>query len=122
MGTIGAKMKIYKTEKEMMNDVVNGSLVLDCDVKFEFDIAVKINITAWDIDAGDIDVENINAENIDAWNITARNINAWDILYYAFCCVYKSIKCFSIKAKRKTHQVPVCLGGELEIMKRSKDE
>jgi hypothetical protein len=37
------------------------------------------NINAWDIDAVDIDAGNINARNIDAWNINARNINARNI-------------------------------------------
>jgi hypothetical protein len=72
------------------------------------------NITAGDITAGNINARDINAGDINAGNITARNINAWDILYYAFCCVYKSIKCFSIKAKRDIHKEPICLEGKIE--------
>ena len=77
------------------------------------------NINARNINAGDIDAGNINARNINAWdinagNINARNINAGDILYYAFCCVYNSIKCKSIKAKRDKHQEPICLDGNIE--------
>jgi len=68
------------------------------------------NITAWNITAGDINAWNINARDINAWNINAR-----DILYYVFCCVYKSIKCFSIKARREKAQKPICLDGRLEI-------
>ena len=90
------------------------------------------NITAGDIDAGNINAGNINAWDIDAGNITAGNINAWNInaedinarniLYYAFCCVYQSIKCLSIKAKREIHQEPICLEGEVEIKKTELDD
>jgi len=89
------------------------------------------DINAEDINAGDINAGNINALDINAWNINARNINAedinaWninagDILYYAFCCVYNSIKCLSIKAKREVHQEPICLDGELTIKDKSKN-
>jgi hypothetical protein len=83
------------------------------------------NINAWNIDALDINALDINAWNINAWNIDALDINAWNInawnidarniLYYAFCSVYQSIKCKSIKAKREVHSEPVCLDGKLEI-------
>ncbi len=93
------------------------------------------NIDAWDINAGDINAWNINARNINAGDINARDINArdinagdinardidaWNILYYAFCCVFNSIKCFSIKAKREKHQKPICLDGKLEFKERLK--
>src|SRR3990167_6157855 len=73
------------------------------------------NINAWDINAWNINAWNINAWNINAWDINAWNINARDILYYAFCEVYNSIKCLSIKAKREKHNEPICLDGKLEI-------
>ena len=71
------------------------------------------NIDAEDINAWNIDAGNINARNINAGNIDARNIDAEDISYCAFCCVYNSIKCVSIKAKREKHQEPICLEGKL---------
>ena len=132
-------MKIYKTQAEVEADIKDGMLNIDGDVKFECSISIKASINAGDIDAGDIDAGNINARNInagdinagdiDAGDIDARNINAWDInakdinagninakdiLYYAFCCVYNSIKCKSIKAKRDKHQEPICLDGNIE--------
>ena len=124
-------MKIYKTQKEIEVDIKNDVLVVDGDVKFEvsFSISASLkiagNITAWNINAWNITAWNINAWNINAWNINAWNINAWDInawninardiLYYAFCEVYNSIKCLSIKAKREKHNEPICLDGKLEI-------
>ena len=134
-------MKIYKTNEEVKKDIVNG--VLDCkgDVKFEcnVDIEASINardinawninardinaedinaldINAWNINAGDINSLDINALDINAWNINAGNINAGNIKYNAFCNVYNSIKCKSIKAKREIHNKPVCLEGKLEII------
>jgi len=71
------------------------------------------DIHAWDIHAGDINAGNINAGDIHAWNI-----NTWDILYSAFCCVYKSIKCFSIKARREIHKEPICLEGKIEYKQK----
>jgi len=76
------------------------------------------DIDAWDINARDIHAGNIHARDIDAWDINAWNINARDILYYAFCCVYYSIKCFSIKAKREIHKEPICLEGSVEYKKK----
>jgi len=73
------------------------------------------NINAWNIDARNINAWDINARDINAEDINARNINARNILYYAFCGVYNSIKCLSIKAERESHSEPVCLDGKLEI-------
>ena len=107
-------MKIYKTEAELMKDVVNGSLVIEDSITLKFNMTIRINITAWDITAWDITARNINAGDINAWDI-----NAWNILYYAFCCVYNSILCLSIKAKREKHQKPICLDGKLKLKKAS---
>jgi len=79
------------------------------------------NINAWDINAWDIDAWDIDAGNINAWDINAWDIDAGNILYYAFCGVYNSIKCLSIKAKREVHSEPVYLDGSLEI-KKPKEE
>ena len=102
-------MKIYKTEAELMKDVINGSLVIEDSITLKFNMTIRINITARNITAGDI-----TARNITAGDITARNI-----LYYAFCCVYNSILCLSIKAKREKHQKPICLDGKLKLKKAS---
>ena len=110
-------MKIYKTQKEVEKDIKDGVLIINDDVKFECSISIKASINARDI----------NARNINAWNINARDINAWninaeDILYYAFCCVYNSIKCLSIKAKRTTCKEPTCLDGEIIIKDKETEE
>jgi len=85
------------------------------------------NINAWDINARDINAWNINAVDINVRDINAGDINAWDInarniLYYAFCCVYKGIKRLSIKAKREKSQEPICLEEKLEIKTEEKVE
>jgi hypothetical protein len=125
-------MKIYKTQQEVEKDIKDGVLAIEGDVRFECSISISASIkvtfgninaediTARDITARDITARDINARNITARDINAGDINAWDInagniLYYAFCCVYKSIKCFSIKAKRDIHQEPICLEGKVEI-------
>ena len=80
------------------------------------------NINAWDIRAWDINADNINVNNINANNINAKDIRALDIdadniVYNAFCSVYNSIKCLSVKASRAVHSEPVCLEGKIEIKK-----
>ena len=109
-------MKIYKTNEEVKKDIVDG--VLDCkgDVKFECNVDIEASINARDINAWNINARDINALDINAWNINAGNINAGNIKYNAFCNVYNSIKCKSIKAKREIHNKPVCLEGKLEII------
>ena len=54
-----------------------------------------LNINAWNIHARNIDVWNINALDINAWNIDARNIDALDI-------DARNIVCVSRKKKAKT--------------------
>jgi len=80
------------------------------------------DINAWNINAGNINAGDINAEDINAEDINAEDINAEDIKYNAFCNVYNSIKCKSIKAKREIHNKPVCLEGKLEIIEKVKDD
>ena len=137
-------VKIYKTQSEIETDIKNGVLVIQGDVKFECSVSINasIKVISGNIDAKDIRALNINADNIDAWDINAwdiralniraldinakdinaYNINAWDInadniVYNAFCSVYNSIKCLSIKASREVHSEPVCLEGKVEIKK-----
>src|SRR3990167_7956332 len=102
-------MKIYKTQAEVEKDIKDGVLAIEGNVKFECSISISASIQ---ITAG-----NITAGNITAWNITADNI-----LYYAFCCVYQSIICASITAKRTTHQEPICLEGTLTIKSKEDDD
>ncbi len=139
-------MKIYKTQSQVEKDIKDGVLAIEGDVIFECSILIyaSILVSSGNIDALDIDAEDINALNIKAGNINAlnikaldinaldinawdidaedikaRNINAWDITYYAFCSVYRSITCTSIKARKYVHQKPVCLDGELTIKSRA---
>jgi hypothetical protein len=136
-------MRIYKTQAEVEADIQDGILTIAGDVKFKCSISILAsivvedgdinamnitardinaknitakNITAWNVNAEDINAWKINADDINAWDITADNITARHILYYAFCSVYESIKCTSIRAERKKHQKPVCLDGKLEII------
>jgi len=127
-------MKIYKTQKEVEKDIKDG--VLDCkneDVTFEcgIDIDADIvnarnikanNIISGDINAWDINAWDINADDIKARNINAEDIKARNISYNAFCNVYKGIQCASIKSTRYNASKPICLDGELEIIKPEDEE
>jgi hypothetical protein len=59
-------MKIYKTQQEVENDVKDGVLAIEGDVKFECSVSIRASIF-------------VTAGNITAGNITAGNITAWDI-------------------------------------------
>lgn len=88
-------------------------------VKFTFDLCIKANINALNIEACDIEARNIealniNAGDIEAGDIDARNIEAGDIDYYGVCFTYNNIICNSIKSKRKNHKHFV-LDGKLII-------
>ena len=92
------------------------------------------NINACNINANNIKVRDVHAINIDAWNINAYNIKAGDIItgdisacnieagdisannisYHAVCFAYDSIKCKSIKGRRKNSKHFV-LDGKLEV-------
>lgn len=118
-------------------------VVFDFNLNVEANIEAY-DIEALDINAWDIKACNINADNIKAWNIEAINIDAWNInaynikaddiitgdisacnieagdisanniSYHAVCFAYDSIKCKSIKGRRKNSKHFV-LDGELII-------
>ena len=73
-----------------------------------------ININAWNIDAYNIKAGDIITGNISACNIEAGDISANDISYHAVCFAYDSIKCKSIKGRRKNSKHFV-LDGKLEV-------
>ena len=83
-------------------------------VIFNFDLNVNANIEALNISAIDINAWIIEAKNIEAWDIKALDIKAQDISYYAVCVAYGSIKCKSIKGRRRNAQ-HLILDGILEI-------
>lgn len=114
------------------------------DVKFTFDLRIKSNIyagniNAWHIKAGNIDAGNIKAGdikaedikawdikagdikagNIDADDINAGNIDADDISYYAVCVSYQNIKCKSITGRRENAK-HICLDGKIILKEGSK--
>ena len=97
-------MKIYKTQKEVEADIVDGQLVIDDSVVFECSIKISASISALDILALDIS----------AGNISARNISAGGISFYAFCCAYVKLVCKSIKGRRKNSKY-FCLDSEVVI-------
>jgi hypothetical protein len=129
-------MKIYKTQKEIEADIVDGILTVKGDVKFEvsFAIEAKIVIKAGDIEAGnikagDIEAGNIKAWDIKAWNIEAGNIKAWDIeawdikawdieagniSFWGVAFAYISFKCKSIVGRRENHKY-FCLDKDVEV-------
>ena len=79
------------------------------------------NINAWNIIAGNIKARDINAENINAWDINAGNIiagdiNAWDINFYAICGAYQTLKCKTIRGRRKNAKY-FCLDNEIKFIK-----
>ena len=107
------------------------------DIKADDIIVHNINandINAFNINANNIKARDVDANNIDAWNIDAYNIKAGDIItgdisacnieagdisannisYWAVCFAYDSIKCKSIKGKRKKSKHFV-LDGKLEV-------
>jgi hypothetical protein len=134
---------------------IKGNLILEKDTTYEedlkvdgnilgedgtrYNLTVKGNINAWNINALDINAWNIDALDINAWDINARNINAWninaeyinagninagninarnidalDISYYAVCFAYYNITCKSIKGRRDNCKHFV-LDGEIKI-------
>jgi len=132
-------MKIYKTQKEVEKDIVDGVLEINEDVTFECNIDIDASIKARDINAWDINAWDINAWDINAWDIKARDINAWDINawdikawdikawdikawdieYYAFCIAYETLKVKTIKGRR-LNSFHKCLDNEIEYKKDTK--
>ena len=86
-------MKIYKTQNEVERDIKDNVLALDESVEFQCSINIKASLQ----------IEG--------------NINARNILYYAFCVVYNSIKCISIKGRRVGYAEPIALDGKIEFKK-----
>lgn len=88
-------------------------------VVFNFDLDVRANIDAIDINAHniyalDIIACDINVNDIYAVDIKAINIIANDINYFAVCFAYENIKCKSIEGRRENAKHFV-LDGKLEV-------
>ena len=132
-------MRIYNNQEEVEKDVVDWVLKVDDDIKFNFDLKMKIDIVAFDIYTCNINCNNIKANNIkanyikannincydikaikidindiNAHNIEADEINANDINYYGICIAYETFKCKSIKWRRDNSK-HFCLDSEIEI-------
>ena len=126
-------------ENEEYIEVVVFDFDLNVEANIDADNIEALDINAWNINACNINADNINVNNInaidlDAWNINANNIKAGDIitgnisacnieagnisanniLYGAVCFAYDSIKCKSIKGRRKNSKHFV-LDGELIV-------
>ena len=94
-------MKIYKNQEEVEKDVVNGTLKMCDDIKFEFDLNMNIDINAYNINANNIKANDIKAYDIDvndikAYDIKANNIKAYDIDAYDIDA--NNIDAYDIKA------------------------
>lgn len=92
-------MKPYYNEKINTYEFVDNGKKID--VFFAFSLSIKADIKAWDIKAG---------------NINAGNINARDISFYAICSAYHTLKCKTIKGRRKNAKY-FCLDNEVEFIK-----
>ena len=126
-------------ENEEYIEVVVFDFDLNVEANIDADNIEALDINAWNINACNINADNINVNNInaidiDAWHINANNIKAGDIitgnisacnieagnisanniLYGAVCFAYDSIKCKSIKGRRKNSKHFV-LDGELIV-------
>ena len=126
------KIKVFKSIKEIQKyyDEKTNTYVFKENGKyidlvvFNFDLNIKANIIAWDINAKNISACNIiasdiKANNIDAYdirvaNIEAYNIKARNISYYAVCFTYYNLKCKSIEGRRSNAQ-HFSLDCELEV-------
>ena len=105
-----ANTYIFKEDDEYIDLVI-----------FNFDLDIKANIDACDINARNINACNINAGNINACDINAVDIEALDIKardinYDIICCAYKNIKCKSINGRRENSwHLHFVLDGKIEI-------
>ena len=100
-------MKIIKDNEELKSYIVDGVATFNDSIKCDFDICINADIEAWNIEAWKINANNINANNIKALNIS----------YYAFCIVYDSFECSSIKGRRE-NSIHKCLDSDIEIIKK----
>ena len=110
---VEANIDAYDIEALDINTWNINAWNIDC-LNINADNINANNIKARNINAIDIDACNINAGNISACNIEAVNISANNISYHAVCFAYDSIKCKSIKGRRKNSKHFV-LDGELVV-------
>jgi len=109
-------LKEDKTFEESIH--VKGSI--RCKDGENFNLTVKGNIDAWDIDVGSIDAYDIDVASIDAHDIDAKNIDAYDISFYWYCISRKSLKCVSIEGRRE-NSLYECLDQDVEFKEDSED-
>ena len=108
-------MKTYKNQTELDLDIIDNTLTIDDDVKFEFSFSILAHIKV----VGNIDAEGINARDINAWDINARDINAWginarNIRFYAVCFSCINFICKSIIGQRRNARY-FCLDSAMQV-------
>ena len=110
----------YQTEKDEIRNVECRDLFLmNDDEKFDFN---GNNFDGNNFDGFNFNGNNFNGFNFNGNNFNGNNFNGYDfngkkVSYHAFFNCYGSIKCESIEGRRESHAEPVCLDGEIEIIK-----
>jgi hypothetical protein len=113
-------MRVFKDNEELKSLIKDGSIIIEDDIRCNFNIDVCANIDAWDINALNINARNIKAMDINAMDINSGDIKARDISYYAFCMSYYNIECESIEGRRG-NSLHKCLDGKLTIKEKLKE-
>ena len=130
-------MKIIKNSKELAKLVdKNKDLILpDEDVRIEFEPTsneirnvecgdfylendnARFNFNGGDFNGGDFKGWNFKGGDFNGGDFNGRDFNGKKVSYYASFVCYKSMECESWKARRENHADPICLDGEIKIIK-----
>ena len=80
------------------------------------------NFTGRDFDGRNFNGRDFNGWDFNGWNFNGRDFTGKKVSYYAFFNCYGHIKCERIEGERENHAEPICLDGNIEIIKEEPED
>ena len=128
------RIEFQFTKEELRDIYCNDLFLMNDDERFDFnggDFNGRNfngnNFNGGDFNGGDFNGNNFNGRDFNGGDFTGGNFNGWNfngkkVSYWAFFNCYYSIKCESIEGERENHTEPICLDGNIEIIKEEPED
>ena len=108
------RIEFQFTKEELRDVYCNDLFLMNDDERFDFN--------GNNFNGRDFNGRDFNGWNFNGWNFNGRNFNGKKVSYWAFFNCYGSIKCESIEGGRENHAEPICLDGNIEIIKEEPED
>jgi len=112
------QIEFEPTREELKDIYCKNLFLMDDNQRFDFN---GRNFNGRDFNGGNFNGGDFNGRDFNGGDFNGGNFNGKKVSYWGFFNCYGSIKCESIKGRRELHAEPICLNGELEIIKPAEE-